>query len=221
MSNAWALALVLLSIPAGGVFAQPSADQASETESTSDSEDDAWEAVPRELTPQRSDMIMLDPVTRADAWWLQAHVGGSIYDARRNLFLGRWSPGLQAGRRFSRFGAFAMLELDQTFEFTLQTERLDVLNAGVGFEVLTFLGHVRSSIAVGASVLLSSTAIEGPGKVGWFVDLRPAALRWALSPQLALELTPISLDVIVPVVEGIPLVVFSNMTLVAVEWSLP
>jgi hypothetical protein len=175
---------------------------------------------PREQLPAPGDAILLDSVANESAPWLQLHVGGSVYDTRRNVLVGRWSPGLLAGYRLSRFGFFGTVELDQVFDFTVETQRLDVMNIGAGVEMLNFLGHVRSSIAAGASVLLSDTAIDDAGEVGWFLDVRPAALRWALGDRFALEFTPLTLDVIVPVTEGIPLVVFTYQTLVGVEWSL-
>jgi hypothetical protein len=175
---------------------------------------------PREQLPAPGDAILLDAVSNEDAPWLQLHAGGSVYDTSRNVVVGRWSPGLLGGYRFSRLGYFAMVELDQVFDFTEDTQRLDMLNVGAGVELLNFLGHVRTSIAVGASILLSDTAIDEAGEVGWFVDVRPAALRWALSDRFALEFTPLTLDVAVPVIEGIPLTVFTYQTLVGVEWSL-
>ncbi len=176
---------------------------------------------PREKLPVPGDAILLDSVTNENAPWLQLHVGGSVYDTARNVVVGRWSPGLYGGYRFSRLGCYGLVELDQVFDLTVETQRLDMLNVGAGVELLNFLGHVRTSIAVGASVLLSDTAIDEAGEVGWFVDVRPAGLRWALSDRLAFELTPLSLDVAVPVIEGIPLTVFTYQTLVGIEWSVP
>lgn len=185
------------------------------------SEQELEEMQPREFTPQRADSILRTSIVHEDRWWLQAHLSGGVFDTRRDILIGRWNAGAHVGRRFSHFGVFAMIEFDQTFEFTVATERLDVFNAGLGFEALTFLGHVRSSIAAGASVLLSDTAIDEAGRVGWFIDFRPATLRWPLSQDFVFELTPLSLDIIVPVTDGIPLVVLSNMTIVGIEWALP
>ncbi len=174
---------------------------------------------PRPFDDQRADAILLDEVVRADRWWVQGHVISSIYDARRDVLIGRLSPGVAAGRRFTRWGVFAAVELDQTFDFTLDTRRLDVMTFGLGGEFLNFIGHVRSSLTLGATVLLSETEIDEAGEVGWFIDLRPGALRWGFGDNLTLEFSPLTFDVIAPVIEGIPLLVFSYMTGVGVEWS--
>jgi hypothetical protein len=178
------------------------------------------EAPLRPFTPHRADTILLESVVRPEAWWIQAALGGAVYDARRSVVIGRVSPGLQAGRRFNFWGVFVTAELDHVFDFTFDTRRLDVLNLGVGGEFLNFMGHVRSTLAAGASVLLSRTSIDEPGEVGWFVDFRPGALRWGIGDAWAFELSPLSVDVIVPVTEGIPLIVLSFMTTLSVEWSV-
>jgi hypothetical protein len=174
----------------------------------------------RPFETQRADTILLDSVTRGNAWWTQLTLAGSIYDARRDVFIGRWSPSIQGGYRFDDWGIFGTLEFDQTFDFTLETDALNVMDIGIGAEFLSFVGHVRTSIAVGATVLMSDTSIDESGEIGWFVDFRPGGLRWGFGDSYALEVTPISLDILVPITKGIPLAVYSYMTLVAWEFSL-
>lgn len=175
--------------------------------------------LPRQYSDHRTNTIRLDSVVREDRPWLQLGVAGALYDARRDVIVGRWSPGVQGGWRFTHFGLFGTVELDQTFDFTTDTDRLDLLNVGVGVEVLQFVGHVRSSVAAGASILLADTLIDEAGETGWFVDLRPAAIRWGLGDAFAVELTPFAFDVVAPVTEGLPLVVLSYTTVLAVEWA--
>lgn len=177
------------------------------------------EIVPRTLTEQRADSILLDSVVHEDAWWVQNGLMASIYDPRRDLVAARWSVGTSIGRRFSRWGFFGLAEFDQTLDFTLDTQFLSVLNVGFGAEYLNFLGHVRTSLAVGTSILLSDTAIDEAGESGWFIDLRPAGLRWAIADDFVLEFVPVSLDIITPVPAGIPLIVFSYGTLITIEWT--
>lgn len=171
------------------------------------------------FSEQRAETILLDSVVRPDRFWLRADVAGSLYEARRNVLIGRVSPGVQAGWRSTFWGAFVGVEHDRTTDFTLDTETLDVLNLGVGGEFLNFMGHVRTSLMVGWSVLLADTEIDEAGEVGWFVDLRPGGLRWGIGEEFAFELTPVSVDIIAPVTDGIPLIVFTYMTLIGVEWA--
>lgn len=182
--------------------------------------EDPDEVTLRPFVPARADTILLDDVVRGQAWWIQGSLGGSIYDARRDVFIGRWSPGVQVGYRFDSIGVFGSLEFDQTFDFTLETDSLQVMDFGVGMEFLSFVGHVRTSISAGVTVLMSETAIDEPGELGWYIDFRPSGLRWGIGDEFALEVTPISLDVLVPITNGIPLAVYSYMTLVGLEWSL-
>jgi hypothetical protein len=177
------------------------------------------EAEPRAFTQHRADSILLDSVVRESAPFVQVHLAGSVYDARRDAFIGRVSPSLIGGYRFTFFGFYLITELDQTFDFTLETERLDLMNVGAGFEFLNFLGHVRTSLAVGTSILLSDTSIDEAGEYGWFIDFRPGALRWGIGDSFVAEVTPIALDIVTPVYEGIPLIVWSYTTLVGFEWS--
>jgi hypothetical protein len=174
---------------------------------------------PRMLTEQRKSLILLDSVMQESGWWAQVDLAVSIYDARRDVIIARSSPGMTAGYRFSRYGFFGAVQLDQSFDFTLDIERLDVVNVGAGFEYLNFLGHVRTSLMVGTSILASDTLIDEAGEMGWFLELRPGALRWAINKNFTFELSPIALDIIAPITSGIPLVVYSYSTVFAVEWS--
>jgi hypothetical protein len=184
---------------------------------------DAFEAPIEEVGPddfsqQQQSLILLDSVVYEHSWWASLDVGGSIYDPRRDVLIARWSPALSAGRRFDHYGLFATVQLDESRDFTLDTEELRVLNVGVGGEYLNFLGHVRSSLMVGASVLLTRTPIDEPGETGWFIELRPGALRWGLAEGFTLEFTPFGLDVVAPVTKGIPLIIYSFSTMLGVEW---
>lgn len=171
------------------------------------------------VDPARVHLIMLDSVARSHSYWYQAHLGGAIYDARRETIVGRLSPGLQIGRRFAKLGYFINFEIDQTFDLSQEVKKLEVLHLGVGVEVLQFLGHVRSSISIGPAFLRSHTDIDSRGKTGWYIDARPASLRWAWGKQGVVEFTPLSLDVSVPVTKGLPLVLFSYFTVLSLEWA--
>lgn len=154
-----------------------------------------------------------------EAWWIQAQIGASFYDARRDILVGRWSPGFQVGKRHNRFGYFLNVQLDQSFDFTQEVKRLDVIHIGPGVESLALLGKVRSSLTGGLAILANDTDIDDRGKVGWYVDFRPIAFRWDVGHKRVIELSPLSVNLSVPVTEGIPLILFSYFTTVSMEWA--
>lgn len=167
------------------------------------------------------DVVPLTDASRSDRVFAQLGLGASIFDARRDVFLARWSPSLSAGWRFDDVDVFALVEFDQSFDFSIETDRLDVLNYGVGFGHTWFVGHLRSSLALGGSTLLSATEIDEAGTTGWFVDLRPLSARWPFGDALALELTPLAFDVLVPEPVGVPLIIYAYTTTLAIEWAGP
>lgn len=169
--------------------------------------------------PPHPEIALADVMSRRDSLWLQAQGGGSFYDARRETVLGRLSPGLQFGRRYREFGVFAHIELDRSFDFTQEVKRLDVLHLGIGGEWLQFLGRVRSTASAGVALLISDTDIDNRGKAGYFVDIRPVSIRWGVGRANAIEVTPLSLDLSVPVAQGLPLLLFSYFTVVSFEWA--
>ena len=168
---------------------------------------------------EREQMQRLVPVLRPHAPWAQIELGGSFYDTRREVISPRLNAGVSGGYRFENLGLFTTVELDHNWDFTQETDTLTLLNAGVGGELLYVLGHARTSAVVGVSVLLDDTDLDEAGTVGWFVDMRPVSIRWAIGEKAAFELTPVGIDLTVPVTDGIPLVLVSFMTRVGIEWS--
>lgn len=169
---------------------------------------------------KRKQIQRLVPVLRPHAPWAQVELGGSFYDTRREVISPRVNAGVSGGYRFENLGLFTMVELDHNWDFTQETDTLTLLNAGLGGELLYVLGHARTSAVVGLSVLLEDTDLDGAGTVGWFLDVRPVSIRWAIGEKAAFELTPVGLDLTVPVTDGIPLVLVSFMTRVGFEWSI-
>jgi len=167
----------------------------------------------------REEIRRLNEVIRAKAPWVQMGIGGSLYDARRDILFGHYAPSIMGGYRFSTWGAFGTLKLDRVIDFTQNTQSISILGFGLGVERLSFLGHVRTSITLGLSVLMSDTAIDQAGSVGWFLDIRPGALRWDINDQMTFEFTPFAFDITTPVPTGIPLLLLSYMTVVNVEYS--
>lgn len=171
------------------------------------------------LLYSKFNLLLLEPLQRSRSYWLQIGVGGTLYDARREVLMGRWSSGVQIGRRRERWGYFLNVALDRSYDLTQETRVLDVVHVGPGVEGLQYLGHVRSSLSMGIAFLRSDTEIDNRGKTGWYVDLRPASLRWGWGRRGVIEFTPLAMNVSVPVTKGIPLVLFSYMTVFAVEWA--
>lgn len=87
-------------------------------------------------------------------------------------------------------------------------------------EALAFLGRVRCLFAAGLTVLLSDNVVDSAGTMGWYVDLRPSSVRWPIYDSFAIEFTPLSFALTVPVTDGIPIVLISYLTRVGFEWSL-
>lgn len=170
--------------------------------------------------PSIVNLLTYDDIAHADSWWVQVGVGTSIYDVDRNYWSPRWSPGVQVGKRFGRIGYFGNFELDQSFDLTQETKHVEVFHVGPGIEYLFFLGRMRTSLSAGLAILESDTDIDERGKVGWYVDFRPISVRWAaFGGKTAIEMTPFSLDVSVPVTHGIPLVLFAYFTTLSFEWA--
>ena len=166
-------------------------------------------------------LLTTEDVGHPASLWMQAGIGLTPYDARRDTWSPRWTPGFQFGRRFSRVGIFLNLALDQTFDFTQEVKRLDVLHLGFGLESLALYGRIRSSFSAGASILNSDTDIDSRGKIGWYFDLRPISIRWGAGRHGVFEFTPLGLNVSVPVTRGIPLILVGYMTTLSFELAMP
>ena len=165
------------------------------------------------------DLLTNEDIANADRWWMQAGVGGTIYEARQGTFLPRWSPMVQFGRRFGRTGVFGQLAFDQSFDFTQELETLNVYHIGIGVERLALYGRIRASLTVGAAILGTATDFDVPGTIGWFIDARPISIRFPVFGSHIAELTPLSIAISVPVARGIPLILFSYFTVLSMEFT--
>ncbi|MFY0572799.1 hypothetical protein ACN28E_54465 [Archangium lansingense] len=95
------------------------------------------------------------------------------------------------------------------------------LNLGIGSELRFANGLVRSSLALGPSLLLFDTQLDKAGHIGVFLDARPLGLRWRLSPHFTLGLDPLSFAIVAPVLSGIPLVRVQYRTTLVMEFDFP
>jgi len=129
----------------------------------------------------------------------------------------RFSFSSQIGYRYDTSGPFALVEHARIRNFTSKQSGAAFTNLGLGWERLWLLGRFRTSIALGASILSTDTEVDTAGTWGYFFDLRPVSIRWPLGPKFAVWLAPTTLNVSIPVPNGLPLVFINHQTLVGVE----
>jgi len=84
-------------------------------------------------------------------------------------------------------------------------------------EYLYFDDFVRSAVALGVSVLQYDTVLDDAGTAGFFVEARPAGLRWALPGEFHLTFDALSLAVMNPVVREPQLRKLARRTLLGIE----
>jgi hypothetical protein len=167
-----------------------------------------------------TETLRLQPLFRSHAPFVHVEFAGGLFDIHREVVSPRILAAVAGGYRFESFGLLGMAEFDHSWDFSQVTATLSMLKAGVGAEYLYVLGHARTSAIAGLTVLVDETALDDSGTVGWFVDVRPVSIRWGFGDEATLELTPVGLDVSVPVTGGIPLVLVSFLTRIGFEWSI-
>jgi hypothetical protein len=108
--------------------------------------------------------------------------------------------GGRAGWRRGAIGFFAEFSRDHWLTTEVRTAlEQGVLDLGVGAEMLFAKKRLRVSAAGGSSTLLFDTAFHDKGTTGFYIDLRPASLRFFPLPWLVVELTPIGFTLVSPV----------------------
>lgn len=129
---------------------------------------------------------------------------------------------VRSGYRWGDYSLFGSLEAN-----SWRSPRLEgdddfamALNLGVGAERLSYQGFVRTSIALGPSMLVIPTDMDEGGETGFFVDLRPLGLRWRLLANLVVGLDPLSFSLLVPVLSRVPLVEVQYRTSIYCEVPL-
>jgi len=126
--------------------------------------------------------------------------------------------GLRAGYRWGLLGAFLQVEHNiwRTTEYKRETVP-GALNIALGGELNYGGGFVRTSLALGPSILLYDTLLDPAASAGIFVEVRPVGLRWRVGEHLAIGLDPLTFDVVAPVLSGIPLVYVQYRTVLTLE----
>jgi hypothetical protein len=107
--------------------------------------------------------------------------------------------GGRIGWRTGAFGFFAEFSRDHWLLTEIETELTQgVLGLGVGAEMLFAKGRLRVSAAGGSSTLLFDTAFHDKGTTGFYIDLRPASLRFRPARWLVVEVAPIGFTLVSP-----------------------
>ena len=176
-----------------------------------------------------STLISTIPVSRLTAQvlgpdrpFISVDLGLSILGeaGQRDNLAQSYALGVKGGMRWGAWGLFGHIEpaywLVSKPDDTRELQ--GVLNLGVGGELLSAEGLVRTSLSVGSSILTHAGEIDEPGSAGFYFELRPAGLRWLITQRFVLGFDPIVLSIMAPVLEGIPLIELEYRTVVAGEY---
>ena len=131
---------------------------------------------------------------------------------------GGFSLALRGGYRWETFGGFLLAELIGWEGTYVGEEHFELAaDVGIGGEMVYWDRRIRTALIAGTSVLLRENPIDPAGEVGFFVDLRPAGLRFAVGDTFSVILEPVTLTMILPVLSGIPMIVIQYRTVVSFE----
>ena len=160
-------------------------------------------------------------------WALAADLGATLASrsstASTSIELSRSQAlGVNIDRGFGSLHLFGRGELntwrerrdDGSDDFVL------TVDLGLGAALVFGGGRLRSSIALGTSILAVPTDIDPAGSIGVCADLRPLAYAWPLTPGLRVGVVPLSFALGIPVLTGIPLVSIQYRTTIFAERDL-
>ena len=131
-----------------------------------------------------------------------------------------YALGVRGGVRWGPWGGFIQIEPAYWLVATPdgESELQGAINMGVGGEFLYADGLIRTALSTGPSFLVTSSEVDRPGSRGVYFELRPAGLRWQIHPHFVLGFDPIILSMMVPVLEGIPLIELEYRTVLIGEY---
>ena len=95
-----------------------------------------------------------------------------------------------------------------------------VLNIAAEGALLSFRQRVRHAVALGTSTMLFDTALEDRGHTGLYLEAKPVGLRIPLAQGWRIEVEPLNVALMAPVLDGIPLFQLAYRTTVGVGWEL-
>lgn len=126
----------------------------------------------------------------------------------REHFAQSYAVALTAGWRWKKWGAF--LQAEPAFwrltDPSGQTRKEGALNVGVGGEYRFAEGRLRTAMSVGPSRLIKASGVDQVGSMGVYFQLQPVGVRWSLGERFIIGFHPIDLVLIIPVLDGIPLI---------------
>jgi hypothetical protein len=138
--------------------------------------------------------------------------------ANWSFLAGSFGYGVRGGYRFKNIGVFAQFEHNLWVATEFDREVVQgAFNIGIGGEVIYANGFVRTSLAIGPSILAFDTYLDEAGTTGIFVDFRPVGLRWPVHKYLIVGLDPITFAFVAPVLGGIPLMYTQYRTMLYLE----
>lgn len=154
-------------------------------------------------------------------WYAQFELGVSILsDAKDNALLQTsFGYAFKGGYRWSGWGVLLLVEHNNwmTSDLSVGEVLAGAVNIGIGAELTYYRGRIRTSLALGPSILAFDTALDPAGTVGLFLEFRPVGLRWPIHEYLAVGVDPISFALVAPVLSGIPLIRIQYRTSVYLE----
>ena len=149
---------------------------------------------------------------------LEGHVSLFSDIAERSLAAGTFGYGARGGYRWNDWGLFLAVEHNMWIATEYETNVVQgAVNIGVGGDFVYGGGLVRTSLAVGPSILAYDTILDDAGSVGFYLDARPVGLRWTVHEVLVIGLDPITFAVVAPVLDKIPLVYIQYRTMLYLE----
>ncbi len=164
------------------------------------------------------------PSTNARSRWIGSSAHVSLLSDRidrSNINL-RIGYSLTGGVRWGPFGVFGLIEHDMWVQTELDVElQRGVLSVAVGGEYRYANERVRASLAVGMSVLLEEQPLDPAPSFGLFGELRPTGLRWSRGRWWAVQVDPIGLAIIAPVLREPRLFEIQYRFTVTIEWQSP
>lgn len=151
----------------------------------------------------------------------ESHVSIISDSSERSNLANTFGYSVKGGYHFTNWGLFFQTEQNLWIasEFS-RTIKPGVLNIALGSEYIYFEGRARTSLALGSSILLFDTVLDKSGSKGIFMDLRPVGFKWNLKDFVYILFDPLSVAIVAPVLNRIPLVMVEYRTVISLEYNL-